>query len=61
MFANLIKMYEGNIINIKELNNYSIISGKFYTSLRPFYCMKYIWEILITKFIYLRNEFLVFM
>lgn len=50
--ANLRKMYEGNIKNIKELKDDSIISGKFYIFLRVFYWAKYIRRILITKFIY---------
>ena len=47
--ANLKKMYEGNIKNIKELKSDSIISGKFYVFLRAFYWMKHIRRILITK------------
>lgn len=47
--ANLKKMYEGNIKNIKELKRESIISGGFYVFLRVFYLAKYIRRILITK------------
>lgn len=50
--ANLKKMYEGNIKNIKELKQDSIISKKFYIFLRAFYWVKYIRRIIITKFIY---------
>lgn len=50
--ANLKKMYEGNIKNIKELKRDSIISVKFYMFLRVFYWMKYARRIIITKFIY---------
>ncbi|MCB2357871.1 glycosyltransferase family 2 protein [Clostridium estertheticum] len=47
--ANLKKMYEGNIKNIKELKNNSIISVRFYIFLRVFYWLKYIRRIVITK------------
>jgi len=47
--ANLKKMYEGNIKNIKELKRDSIISSRFYIFLRVFYWLKYIRRILITK------------
>lgn len=47
--ANLKKMYEGNIKNIKELKRDSIISNKFYIFLRFFYWAKYARRILIVK------------
>lgn len=47
--ANLLKMYEGNVKNIKELERDSIISKKFYVFLRVFFWIKYIRRILITK------------
>ena len=48
--ANLRKMYEGNIKNIKELKRDSIISHEFYLFLRIFYRVKYIRRILVVKF-----------
>jgi len=50
--ANLKKMYEGNIKNIKELKRDLLISRRFYVFLRLFYWAKYIRRILITKVIY---------
>jgi len=47
--ANLKKMYEGNIKNIKELKRDSIIRIEFYIFLRLFYWAKYIRRILITR------------
>ncbi|MBU3101557.1 glycosyltransferase family 2 protein [Clostridium sp. DSM 17811] len=47
--ANLKKMYEGNIKNIKELKRDLVISSGFYAFLRVFYWVKYIRRILITK------------
>lgn len=47
--ANLIKMYEGNIKNIKELKRDSVISNGFYAFLRAFYWAKHVRRILITK------------
>ena len=47
--ANLRKMYEGNIKNIKELKRDSIISREFYLFLRIFYWIKYIRRILVVK------------
>ena len=49
--ANLNKMYEGNIKNIKELKRDLIISDGFYLFLRSFYWVKYIRRILITKYV----------
>lgn len=46
--ANLKGMYEGNIKNIKELKDFSIISSFFYIFLRIFYWFKYIRRIIIT-------------
>ncbi|PRR81765.1 glycosyltransferase family 2 protein [Clostridium vincentii] len=45
--ANLKKMYEGTIKNIKELKRDSVISNRFYVFLRGFYWAKYIRRILI--------------
>jgi glycosyltransferase involved in cell wall biosynthesis len=47
--ANLKKMHEGYIKNIKELREDLIISSEFYMFLRIFYWMKYIRRIIITK------------
>jgi len=54
--ANLKKMYEGNIKNIKELKRDSMISNKFYMFLRVFYWLKYIRRIIITKFRMLKDH-----
>ena len=54
--ANLKKMYEGNIKNIKELKRDSIINNSFYVFLRVFYWVKYMRRIIITKFRILRNH-----
>ncbi|MBW9173578.1 glycosyltransferase family 2 protein [Clostridium estertheticum] len=47
--ANLKKMYEGNIKNIRELKRDLVISSGFYAFLRVFYWVKYLRRILITK------------
>lgn len=47
--AHLKEMYDGNIKNIKELKENSIISVSFYIFLYAFYWIKYIRRILITK------------
>lgn len=47
--ANLKKMYEGNIKNIKELKRDSIINLRFYLFLRGFYCANYIRRIMISE------------
>lgn len=54
--ANLEKMYEGNVKNIKELKRNSIISSRFYAFLRVFYWAKYIRRIAITKFKIMKNK-----
>jgi len=53
--ANLKKMYEGNIKNIKELKKDLIISNSFYTFLRIFHWIKYMRRIIITNFMMTRN------
>lgn len=47
--ANLKKMHEGNIKNIKELKTDNCIGFGFYVFLRLFYHLKYIRRIVITK------------
>ena len=47
--ANLKKMYEGNIKNIKELKSELKISSIFYIFLRVFYWIKYIRRIIIVS------------
>lgn len=54
--SNLKKMHEGNVKNIKELSENSMISKKFYVFLRIFYWMKYIRRIIITNFIMTRDK-----
>lgn len=47
--ANLKKMYEGNIKNLKELKKNFIITRKFYILMRIFYWAKYVRRLVITK------------
>jgi len=47
--ANLKKMHEGNIKNIRELKDNAIIGNLFYCFLRVFYWIKYVRRIILTK------------